>query len=376
MSSFVIEGGHPLEGEIMPQGAKNEALEVICAVLLTQEEVRIVNVPEILDVIHLIDLLKQIGVEVKRLAKGDYVFKASNINLDYVMSNDFAERCATLRGSVMLVGPMLARVGKAVLAKPGGDKIGRRKIDTHILGFTKLGATFGVDSDNTRYVIEAKKLKGQYMLLNEASITGTANIIMAAVLAEGETTIYNAACEPYIQQLCRMLIKMGAQITGVGSNLLTITGVSSLKGTTHEVQADMIEVGSFIGMSAILGGGLTIKNVSITDLGVIPSVFERMGIKLEYRDVIDSLTGIKMQDIIVPKQEHYQIETFLDGSFLTIDDAPWPGLTPDLLSVLIAKISPTTTAKNTFPVSVSTCPHKRPATVPTIPTAISKYPAV
>lgn len=325
MASFIIEGGHRLHGEITPQGAKNEALEVICATLLTSEEVRISNVPEILDVLHLIDLLRNLGVEVKRLGKGDFSFKAAHINPDYASSEDFMRQCATLRGSIMLVGPLLARCGTAVLAKPGGDKIGRRRVDTHLYGMLQLGAMLSSDTENSRYTFKAKDLRGTDMILDEASVTGTANIIMTAVLAQGTTTIYNAACEPYLQQLCKMLCKMGAKISGISSNLLTIEGVPSLHGATHKVQADMIEVGSFIGMSVMLGGGLTIRDVSVKELGIIPKSFQRLGISLEFGEDF----------IRVPEQEHYQIETFLDGSFMTIDDAPWPGLTPDLLSVLI-----------------------------------------
>lgn len=325
MASFIIEGGHRLEGEIVPQGAKNEALEVICATLLTSEKVTIKNIPEILDVHHLITLMRKLGVKVKKTCNGEYTFQADSIHLDYAHTQEFLSKCAALRGSVMLAGPLLARFGQTVLAKPGGDKIGRRRMDTHIQGFEKLGAKFRVDATNSYYIIEAEQLKGTYMLLDEASVTGTANIIMAAVLAQGTTTIYNAACEPYIQQLCHLLNRMGACISGVASNLLTISGVKSLHGTTHKVLPDMIEVGSFIGMSAMLGGGLTIKDTSVFNLGVIPRAFQRLGIQLE----------IQGEDIVVPPQGHYEIETFMDGSFMTIDDAPWPGLTPDLLSVLI-----------------------------------------
>ena len=325
MASFIIEGGHRLEGTIVPQGAKNEALEVICATLLTAEEVRITNVPEILDVQHLIGLLRHLGVEVNRLAAGDYTFRADRVDLSYARSDDFMKECAALRGSVMLVGPLLARFGEAVLAKPGGDKIGRRRVDTHLSGMQRLGASLDVDADHTRYTLRAERLQGDYMLLDEASVTGTANIVMAAALAKGTTTIYNAACEPYVQQLCRLLNRMGAHIEGVASNLLTIEGVSSLHGAQHVILPDMIEVGSFIGMSAMLGGGLTIQNTSVYNLGNIPRSFQRLGIRLE----------VHGDDIVVPRQDHYEIETFMDGSFMTIDDAPWPGLTPDLLSVLI-----------------------------------------
>ena len=325
MASFIIEGGHPLKGEITPQGAKNEALEVICATLLTDQDVHISNIPEILDVLHLIELMRNLGVVVTRHSKGCYTFNAKNINIDYSTSEDFMIQCATLRGSVMLVGPLLARFGMAVLAKPGGDKIGRRRVDTHLFGMCQLGASLTPDTVNSRYTLKADKLVGTNMILDEASVTGTANIIMAAVLAQGTTTIYNAACEPYIQQLCKMLNAMGAQISGISSNLLTINGVPSLHGTTHAINADMIEVGSFIGMSVMLGGGLTIRNVNPKDLGNIPKAFQRLGVKL----------NLGPNYINVPEQKHYQIETFLDGSFMTIDDAPWPGLTPDLLSVLI-----------------------------------------
>lgn len=325
MASFVIEGGHPLKGKITPQGAKNEALEVICATLLTEEEVCISNIPEILDVLHLIELMKNLGVEITRKDKGVFVFKAKSINPEYARSEDFMRQCATLRGSVMLVGPLLARFGMAVLAKPGGDKIGRRRVDTHLSGMCQLGASLDSDSENSRYTLQAEHLHGTDMILDEASVTGTANIIMASVLASGTTTIYNAACEPYIQQLCKMLNQMGARISGISSNLLTIEGVEKLHGTTHKVHADMIEVGSFIGMSVMLGGGLTICDVCVKELGNIPKSFQRLGVKIE--------TGPDF--IHIPEQKHYQIDTFLDGSFMTIDDAPWPGLTPDLLSVLI-----------------------------------------
>lgn len=325
MASFIIEGGHPLKGEISPQGAKNEALEVICATLLTSEEVRISNVPEILDVLHLVKLLQNMGVEVTRHAKGDFSFRAANINPQYATGEEFMQQCATLRGSVMLVGPLLARFGMAVLAKPGGDKIGRRRVDTHLFGMCQLGANLEADTVNSRYTLRADQLHGTDMILDEASVTGTANIIMAAVLATGTTTIYNAACDPYVQQLCRMLNNMGANISGISSNLLTIKGVDSLHGATHKINADMIEVGSFIGMSVMLGGGLTIRDISIKELGNIPKTFQRLGIMLDFGP----------DYIHVPEQQHYCIDTFLDGSFMTIDDAPWPGLTPDLLSVLI-----------------------------------------
>lgn len=325
MASYIIEGGHPLCGEITPQGAKNEALQIICATLLTQEEVNIKNIPNILDVNNLIQLLRDIGVTVTKNNEGDFTFQANNINLDYLQSTDFLTRCSKLRGSVLLVGPLLARFGKAIISKPGGDKIGRRRLDTHFFGLQKLGAQFSHDIEEGTFTIQADKLQGTYMLLDEASVTGTANIIMAAVLAEGTTTIYNAACEPYIQQLCKLLTNMGANITGIASNLLTITGVKELHTACHTILPDMIEVGSFIGMAAMTGGGLTIKNVSCKDLGIIPDAFARLGIQME----------IQGDDIYIPQQDHYTIESFIDGSFMTLADAPWPGLTPDLLSVLI-----------------------------------------
>lgn len=329
MASFVIQGGYPLRGEIVPQGAKNEALQVICATLLTSEEVRIANIPDILDVNNLIGLLEDMGVCVTRLAKGEYAFCAAHVNLGYLESNEFLQRCSSLRGSIMLIGPLLARFGKAMIAKPGGDKIGRRRLDTHFYGIHKLGAVFHAMPDSNVFTISADKLKGTYMLLDEASVTGTANLIMAAVLAEGTTTIYNAACEPYIQQLCYLLNRMGSHIEGVASNLLTIKGVSRLAGASHTVLPDMIEVGSFIGLSAVMGGGLTIKNVAYDQLGIIPEAFRRLGIRLER----------KGDDILVPEQAHYEIESFMDGSFMTLADAPWPGLTPDLLSVMVVVAS-------------------------------------
>lgn len=325
MSTFIIEGGHRLKGEITPQGAKNEALQVICATLLTQESVRIQNIPNILDVNNLIALLEQMGVTTQWNGKGDCTFCAAHINLDYLLSQEFLERCSRLRGSVLLIGPLVARFGKATIAKPGGDKIGRRRLDTHFYGLQKLGARFFYDEDGGTYHIEAPKLKGTYMLLDEASITGTANIIMAAVLAKGTTTIYNAACEPYIQQLCHLLNQMGARISGIASNLLTIVGVSELHTATHRILPDMIEIGSFIGMGAMVGDGLIIRQAGVKQLGIIPEAFRRLGIKLY----------IKGDDILIPAQKHYQIESFIDGSFMTLADAPWPGLTPDLLSVLI-----------------------------------------
>lgn len=344
MSSFVIEGGHKLSGTIMPQGAKNEALEVISAVLLTRDEVKISNVPEILDVKNLILLLQDMGVEVTRHEKGVYTFKADNLDEKYISSEEFVRKCARLRGSVMVVGPLLARFGHAYFPKPGGDKIGRRRVDTHIQGMINLGAELSYDQKLRAFYLSCKGsdgdvdscdgapngkggnfLNGAYMLLDEASVTGTANILMAATLAEGKTTIYNAACEPYVQQLSKMLVAMGADITGIGSNLLTINGVSELHGAEHTILPDMIEVGSFIGMAAMNRSSITIKNVSYDNLGIIPECFRRLGIKLEQRG----------DDIFVPEQECYEIESFLDGSILTIADAPWPGLTPDLLSVML-----------------------------------------
>ena len=325
MSSFKIEGGHKLSGTITPQGAKNEALQVICAVLLTGKPVTINNIPAILDVLNLIKLLENMGVEVEKLTESNYRFTAGNINLEYLQSESFYRQSASLRGSVMIVGPMVARFGKAVIPKPGGDKIGRRRLDTYFIGIQKLGATFNFDADKKLYRIEADELNGSYMLLDEASVTGTANIIMTAVLAKGTTTIYNAACEPYIQQLCKMLNRMGANISGIGSNLLTIEGVSSLNGCEHTLLPDMIEVGSFIGMAAMTGSEITIKNVAYDELGIIPDSFRRLGIVLEQRG----------DDIFIPKQDGYSIESFIDGSIMTIADAPWPGLTPDLLSVFL-----------------------------------------
>ena len=330
MSSFVIEGGHKLSGSIEPQGAKNEALEVISAVLLTEDEVTISNVPEILDVKNLILLLEDIGVQVHRLEKGVFSFRAADLKEDYIDSEEFVRKCARLRGSVMVVGPLLARFGHAFFPKPGGDKIGRRRVDTHIQGMVNLGARLTYDQGLRAFYLDCRKsegrhLKGSYMLLDEASVTGTANILMAAVLSEGTTTIYNAACEPYVQQLCRMLMAMGADIQGVGSNLLTINGVDRLHGTTHRILPDMIEVGSFIGMAAMNRSSITIRNVSYGNLGIIPECFRRLGIRLEQRG----------DDIFVPAQDCYEIESFLDGSILTLSDAPWPGLTPDLLSVML-----------------------------------------
>ena len=325
MASFIVEGGHKLHGSITPQGAKNEALQVLCATVLTRDEVIIDNIPDILDINNLIALLQEIGVQVNRIAKGKYRFCAVSLNTDYLEASEFLKKCAKLRGSVMLIGPLLARLGHVCYAKPGGDQIGRRRLDTHFIGLMNLGAKMQYDKNRMAYVIDAKRLDGVYMQLDEASVTGTANIVMAAVLAHGTTTIYNAACEPYIQQLCRMLNAMGAKIGGVGSNLLTIEGVETLHGTTHTMLPDMIEVGSFIGMAAITGSELTIKNTSYRNLGIIPDVFRRLGIKLEQRG----------DDIYIPAQEHYEIETFMDGSILTVADAPWPGFTPDLLSVIL-----------------------------------------
>ncbi|MFN8210204.1 MAG: UDP-N-acetylglucosamine 1-carboxyvinyltransferase [Bacteroidales bacterium] len=325
MATFVVNGGKHLHGEITPQGAKNEALQVLCAVLLTGDKVTINNIPDIRDVNKLIELLASLGVKVTRNSSSSVSFEASEINPDYLRTDEFRAQSEALRGSIMIVGPLLARFGKALIPKPGGDKIGRRKVDTHFIGFQKLGAKFEFDSSDSFFTVEAKKLTGAYMHLDEASVTGTANIIMAAVLAEGKTTIYNAACEPYIQQLCRMLVSMGARITGTGSNLLYIEGVKKLSGCNHTILPDMIEIGSFIGMAAMTESEITIKNVSYDNLGIIPDSFRRLGIKLERRD----------DDIFVPRQKHYEIETFLDGSIMTIADAIWPGLTPDLLSVFL-----------------------------------------
>lgn len=325
MESFIIEGGHQLQGTITPQGAKNEALEVIAAVLLTSDPVRITNIPDILDVNNLIRLLQDMGVKVTRNGKGDFTFQADELNLDFLASDEYVRKCSALRGSVLTMGPLLGRFGKAVVAEPGGDKIGRRRLDTHFLGFKNLGATFNADDERHVYNIEAAKLHGTYMLLDEASVTGTANIIMAAVLAEGRTTIYNAACEPYIQQLCTMLNAMGAKITGIASNLLYIDGVSELHGTEHRILPDMIEVGSFIGMAAMVGNGVRIKDCAVAQLGVIPDAFRRLGVKID----------VDGDDLVIPHQPHYVVDSFLDGSIMTLADAPWPGLTPDLLSVLI-----------------------------------------
>lgn len=325
MESFIIEGGHPLSGIITPQGAKNEALEVISATLLTNEPVTISNVPDILDVNNLIQLLKDIGVKVTSERKGVFTFQADQIDLGFLSSDEYIRKCSALRGSVLLMGPLLGRFGKASVAEPGGDKIGRRRLDTHFLGFKNLGAKFISDDERKVFTIEAKHLKGTYMLLDEASVTGTANIIMASVFAEGTTTIYNAACEPYIQQLCHLLNSMGANISGIASNLITIVGVKSLHGAEHRILPDMIEVGSFIGMAAMVGEGVRIKDCAVRELGVIPDAFRRLGVKIKQEG----------DDLVIPKQPHYVVDSFIDGTIMTLADAPWPGLTPDLLSVLI-----------------------------------------
>ena len=325
MAIFKVEGGHRLHGSITPQGAKNEALQILCAVLLTPERVVVHNIPRILDVLQLIELLRRMGVEVEQLSEDSYAFTAREINFDYLQSEDYRRRAMKLRGSVMLVGPLLARFGVGYVPKPGGDKIGRRRLDTHFLGFQKLGAKLNFEVGDDFFAVECKELKGTYMLLDEASVTGTANIVMAAVLAKGKTTIYNAACEPYLQQLCKMLNRMGAKISGIASNLLEIEGVEALGGTEHTMLPDMIEVGSFIGMAAMTRSELTIKDVSHENLGIIPAQFARLGIQFEQRG----------DDIYIPQQDHYSIETFLDGSIMTIADAPWPGLTPDLLSIFL-----------------------------------------
>jgi len=325
MNAFEIYGGKPLKGEIVPQGAKNEALQIISAVLLSAEPITISNIPDIKDVNKLIELLGALGVLINRIDKDTYVFQAKDINIDYFQSEEFKERGGSLRGSIMIVGPLLARFGKAAIPKPGGDKIGRRRLDTHFLGFEKLGAKFHYDAETHFFNIDATELRGTYILMDEASVTGTANIVMAAVLAKGTTTIYNAACEPYLQQLCKMLNRMGAQISGIGSNLLTIEGVESLGGTTHRMLPDMIEIGSFIGLAAMTGSEITIKDVCFQELGIIPSVFSRLGIQFELRG----------DDIFIPAQDSYEIDTFIDGSILTISDSPWPGFTPDLLSIVL-----------------------------------------
>ncbi|MGC4020542.1 MAG: UDP-N-acetylglucosamine 1-carboxyvinyltransferase [Cyclobacteriaceae bacterium] len=325
MGSFKIKGGQKLKGEIIPQGAKNEALQVICTPLLTSEPVTIHNIPDIADVNKLIELVRDLGCKVEKLQKGSYRFTASQIDTKYLQSDEYRKKAASLRGSVMLLGPILARFGSASIPKPGGDKIGRRRLDTHFIGFQNLGAKFNFDSDENLFHIDASELKGTYMLLEEASVTGTANVVMAAILAKGTTTIYNAACEPYLQQLCSMLNSMGAKIKGIGSNLLTIEGVEKLHGTEHTLLPDMIEIGSFIGLAAMTQSEITIKNCRIDMLGMIPNVFRKLGIKMEFRG----------DDIYVPAQEHYEIETFIDGSIMTVADAPWPGFTPDLLSIVL-----------------------------------------
>jgi UDP-N-acetylglucosamine 1-carboxyvinyltransferase len=325
MATFKIEGGKQLQGDLFPQGAKNEALQVICAVLLTPQRIQIKNIPEISDVIKLIEILSQLGVKTERVTKGDYFFQADEIQLDYLKTEKFARQAASLRGSIMILGPLLARFGIGYIPQPGGDKIGRRRLDTHFTGLQKLGASFNYSPDEHFYSVEAQKLKGTYMLLDEASVTGTANIVMAASMAEGTTTIYNAACEPYLQQLCKMLVSMGAIIEGIGSNLLTIKGVTSLNGCTHQILPDMIEVGSFIGLAAMTSSEITIRNAGIQHLGIIPEQFKRLGIRIEEHD----------DDLFIPAQQHYEIETFIDGSIMNIADAPWPGLTPDLLSIFL-----------------------------------------
>ncbi|HQT22565.1 MAG: UDP-N-acetylglucosamine 1-carboxyvinyltransferase [Sphingobacteriales bacterium 17-39-43] len=325
MNAFEIVGGKPLKGEIIPQGAKNEALQIISAVLLTEEKITISNIPDIKDVNKLIELVSDLGVKVERINQDTYTFEASNINLDFFQSEAFRAKGGSLRGSIMIVGPLLARFGKAAIPKPGGDKIGRRRLDTHFLGFEKLGAKFIYDKKTNFFNVDASNLKGAYILLDEASVTGTANVVMAAVLAKGETTIYNAACEPYLQQLCKMLNRMGAKITGIGSNLLKIEGVKKLGGTEHRLLPDMIEIGSFIGLAAMTESEITIKNVHFEELGMIPEVFRKLGIKFELRG----------DDIFIPSQKHYEVDTFIDGSIMTIADAPWPGFTPDLLSIML-----------------------------------------
>lgn len=325
MATFKIRGGRKLSGEITPQGAKNEALQILCAVLLTPEEITISNIPNIRDVNKLIDILEDLGVNIRKNGPGEYSFQSNNINLDYLQSNEFKKKGASLRGSIMVVGPLLARFGKAYIPKPGGDAIGRRRLDTHFIGFEKLGAEFSYDPADTFYRVEGKKLQGTYMLLDEASVTGTANILMTAVLAKGKTTIYNAACEPYIQQLCKMLVSMGANISGIGSNMLIIEGVEKLGGCKHRILPDMIEIGSLIGMATMTQSSITIKDVAYDELGMIPMVFKRLGIKIERRG----------DDIFVPEQAHYEIESFIDGSIMTVADAPWPGFTPDLLSIIL-----------------------------------------
>jgi UDP-N-acetylglucosamine 1-carboxyvinyltransferase len=325
MGTFIVHGGKSLSGEITPQGAKNEALQVICATLLTSEKITIRNIPDISDVVKLIELVERLGVRISKESNSTVSFEAVDINLDFLQTSEFRSRSSSIRGSIMIVGPLLARFGKAFIPKPGGDKIGRRRVDTHFIGFSKLGAVFEFDTSDPFFKVEAPSLKGTYMHLDEASVTGTANIIMAAVLATGRTTIYNAACEPYIQQLCRMLVSMGAKISGIGSNLLFIDGVTGLGSCEHTILPDMIEIGSFIGMAAMTASEITIKNTGYDHLGIIPDSFRRLGIRIERRD----------DDIFIPRQEHYEIETFIDGSIMTIADAIWPGLTPDLLSVFL-----------------------------------------
>lgn len=325
MALFEVHGGKKLKGDIIPQGAKNEALQILCAVLLTKEKVVISNVPNIVDINKLIDLLKDLGVKIEKTGHEEFTFQADDVNVDYLISPEFKKKGGGLRGSMMIVGPMLTRFGKAYMPKPGGDKIGRRRVDTHFLGFEALGAKFDYNADNELFRVEGKDLRGTYMLLDEASVTGTANIVMAASMAEGVTTIYNAACEPYLQQLCKMLNRMGAKISGIGSNLLTIEGVKELKGTTHRLLPDMIEIGSFIGMAAITQSEITIKDVSYDNLGIIPTIFGRLGIQMERRG----------DDIFIPEQEHYELDTFIDGSIMTISDAIWPGFTPDLISIAL-----------------------------------------
>jgi UDP-N-acetylglucosamine 1-carboxyvinyltransferase len=325
MAIFEVHGGHQLKGDIVPQGAKNEALQILCAVLLTKEKMVIGNVPNIVDINKLIELLSDLGVKVEKTGHEEFTFQADDVNVDYLVSPEFKKKGGSLRGSMMIVGPMLTRFGKAYMPKPGGDKIGRRRVDTHFMGFEALGAKFNYDHDNELFEVEGKNLNGAYMLLDEASVTGTANIVMAAVLAEGVTTIYNAACEPYLQQLCKMLVRMGAKIGGIGSNLLTIEGVKELKGTTHRMLPDMIEIGSFIGMAAVTQSEINIKNVSYENLGIIPTIFGRLGIQMERRE----------DDLFIPAQESYEIDTFIDGSILTVSDAIWPGFTPDLISIAL-----------------------------------------
>ena len=329
MTTFKVTGGHKLKGELHPQGAKNEALQVLCAVLLTSDEILMKNVPDIVDVNILINLLKDLNVEVKKIDSSTYTFKAENVNIEYLSSDEYKKKSSRIRGSIMLIGPLLARYGKGFIPRPGGDKIGRRRVDTHFNGFEKLGAKFIYDNKNEYYEVSAKQLKGTYMLLDEASVTGTANIIMTAVMADGETVIYNAACEPYIQQLCKMLNSMGGRISGIGSNLLKIEGVKSLSGCTHKILPDMIEIGSFIGLAALTKSEITIKNVSYEQLGIIPNVFKKLGIEIHVND----------DDLYIPSHENYEINSFIDGSILTISDAPWPGLTPDLLSIILVVAS-------------------------------------